>query len=127
MSARLHRSQNAAAWGADIDARAERQRAAEQAAAILAQYLTVGGATVDITEDASGDEPATITTCLGCGTGNSARWDLAYYTAPIGPGYPERTATARSDARRQAEREARTWAQDHASTCRAMPTPGGAR
>lgn len=32
MSARLHRSQNAAAWGADIDARtAERQRAAEQA------------------------------------------------------------------------------------------------
>lgn len=32
MSARLRRSQNAAAWGADIDARAaERQRAAEQA------------------------------------------------------------------------------------------------
>jgi hypothetical protein len=93
---------------------------------VIARYLTVGGATVDIIEHPD-DEPATIATCTGSGSTHIAAWDLAYYAAPIFSGYPERTSTARSDARRQAEREARTWAQEHASECRAIPKPGGTK
>lgn len=65
MSARLHRSQNAAAWGADIDARAaERQRVAEQA---TTEYTvtTAGGAQVEV----STCPDNTIIVCLsGCRT-----------------------------------------------------------
>ncbi|MFC5946645.1 hypothetical protein, partial [Micromonospora harpali] len=70
--------------------------------------LTVGGATVDLRR---GHVPAPyVNTCTGCGEN-----DLSY--GPHEEGYsPE-------DEAAYAEREARTAAQAHAETCRAMPAP----
>lgn len=69
---------------------------------VTARYLTVGGASVDITFA----EHSTLTgaceaDCLGCGASD---WDA--HSQPI-----------------RTEDEARTWAQQHAETCRAMPRP----
>lgn len=89
----------------------------------LARYLTVGGATVDLTEHPDDPEPATLATCTGCNAERTSTWYLAYFAAPLGKNYPQQPATARSDARNHAEKEARAWAQQHASTCRAMPRP----
>ncbi|WP_411121288.1 hypothetical protein [Streptomyces sp. x-19] len=64
---------------------------------VIARYLTAGGATVDLTGskyDASGS-------CGGCQQTFS------------GSGYVSRWLSV-----------ARSWAQDHAEKCRAMPRPG---
>jgi hypothetical protein len=103
---------------AALEARhAERkQRAAQQAAsiqrpAVIGQYLTVGGATVDITDESHSDR-ITIT-CLGC------TWTTHEYLRGIYTDTPDQTA------QRVAENlpTAREQAQAHASTCRAMPLP----
>lgn len=80
----------------------------------LARYVTVGGATVDITHVNDLDEPLHHASCTGCGGYHNEVWALAYF------------AGNRADAARDALYDSRTWAQDHASTCRAMPKPGGA-
>jgi hypothetical protein len=90
----------------------------------LARYLTVGGATVDITVDPGSEHAyaATGAVCLGCNATKGVDWVarpwdtsiIDYHTASDRDG-TEYTATVR------------TWAQDHASTCRAIPKPGGAQ
>jgi hypothetical protein len=85
----------------------------------LARYLTVGGATVDITQRRRyiNDDRLVdgIATCTGCG--DSERAD---HVDPECSGGPEWALERNTN-------DARRWAQDHASTCRAMPKPGGAR
>ena len=64
-------------------------------AGVIARFLTVGGATVDVSENG-------LSCCTGCGHNNRARWFGAQGTT---------------------ETLAREWAQAHAETCRAMPRP----
>lgn len=63
---------------------------------VIARYLTVGGATVDLT----GDDHDTDGICHGCGT------------TPAQSGYISRSLDV-----------LHIWAQRHAETCRAMPRP----
>lgn len=83
---------------------------------VLARYLTVGGATVDIsTEHPSDEEPYTIATCQGCTWFDISSWDDAN-------GYLRLTEAADG-----AFGSAKKAAQGHAEICRAMPKPGGAQ
>ena len=77
---------------------------------VQARYLTVGGATVDITHDRS----SATARCNGCTDSDTRDWmdDDSSYN-------PEAQE-------RMAKEDTRRWAQNHSSTCRAMPTPGGA-
>lgn len=75
---------------------------------VTARYLTVGGATVDITAYPS--EQATQAKCTGCDSYDTTEWSQGDWS--IGSEW--------------AEADARQWAQSHAETCRAMPKPGGA-
>jgi hypothetical protein len=70
---------------------------------VVARYLTVGGATVDIrpTHNPEWDDRHEAT-CTGCAAND---WQ-PYLNSPL------------NDLAR-----ARTWAQAHAETCRAMPAP----
>lgn len=81
---------------------------------VIARYLTVGGATVDLRHDATyiGEtEPSeTIATCSACAALYVERWQP----------YADRRSSGSEDA----DREAGIWAQAHAETCRAMPKPG---
>ncbi|MBO4271328.1 hypothetical protein [Microbispora triticiradicis] len=79
---------------------------------VIARYVTVGGATVDVTVEVyeSGYQVEATSTCTGC-----KDWDHDYQ---------KRTSLQSSeDARRRAEENAREWAQSHAEKCRAMPRP----
>ncbi|MGC5012478.1 hypothetical protein ACLQ2R_17070 [Streptosporangium sp. DT93] len=79
-------------------------------AGVIARYLTVGGATVDITLDIYDDDRYVdaTSTCTGC-----KDWERQHQ---------KRTASQTSeDARRRAEKDATEWAQEHAEHCRAMP------
>ena len=62
---------------------------------VIARYLTVGGATVDVTDRRTEDYLRYAADCTGCGN----RW-------------------THGD-----ERYAREWAQAHAERCRALPQP----
>ena len=78
-------------------------------AGVIARYLTVGGATVDITQDHS----SATARCNGCTDSGTRNWmdgDSSYS--------PEAQE-------RMAKEDTRRWAQNHSSTCRAMPNPGG--
>lgn len=90
---------------------------------VIARYLTVGGATVDLTH---GDrhEPTrdgigrtrshTLATCTGCPASQEfSHWRLI---EGMYANREERDPEA-------ADQKAREWAQEHASTCRAMPRP----
>ncbi|MGW7597255.1 hypothetical protein [Streptomyces antimycoticus] len=70
---------------------------------VIARYLTVGGATVDVRPDH--DDKATQAWCDGCGRYDTTEWATGSY------------------AREIAEEDARRWAQAHAEKCRAMPKP----
>lgn len=80
---------------------------------VVARYLTVGGATVDLRHDmhlVTDTEPnETVAKCTACGTHHLQQWAL--YT------------TIRSNGSAGADAEARNWAQGHAETCRAMLKP----
>lgn len=79
---------------------------------VIARYLTVGGATVDITLGAFDDDRymEAVSACTGC-PDQATR-------------YEERNSIQDSDtARRRVEKRAREWAQSHAERCRAMPRP----
>lgn len=70
---------------------------------IVARYLSVGGATVDISfAESSTLKGACEADCLGCGASD---W-IGIWNQPSNN-----------------EDECRTWAQQHAEKCRAMPKP----
>jgi hypothetical protein len=80
---------------------------------VIARYLTIGGATVDITHDTiyiDDIEPNVSTaTCGGCAASDNTEWASHASRYDNGSGW--------------ADRDARAWAQSHAETCRAMPKP----
>lgn len=81
---------------------------------VIARYLTVAGATVDLTHLKTSKDSYTVATCLGCGTTKSSSWAIevggahGYYTV-------QDWTTGDSAARK--------WAQPHAESCRALPRP----
>lgn len=89
----------------------------------IAQYLTVGGATVDLVEesDYSGITvpTQTVARCGGCGGRHIEEWGWSFWANERGEEQPH------SYERRgeHATPKARTWAQTHAETCRAIPNP----
>lgn len=88
---------------------------------VVARYLTVGGATVDLTvRHTLPPKPiavATRATCTGC----PASTDEGHYRTHY---HGDFSSTEEHDPDGATAR-AREWAQEHAETCRAMPTPGG--
>lgn len=82
---------------------------------VVARYLTVAGATVDLRHDMAlivdTGPNLTIASCGGEGC-------VAVYTEKWGP-HSFRT----DNGSRGADQEARQWAQAHAETCRALPRP----
>lgn len=82
----------------------DRQQQAPWPEGVTARYLTVGGATVDISF-ADSSNGTCEADCLGCGDSD---W-LGIWDQPAND-----------------EDQCRVWAQEHAEKCRAMPRPGGA-
>lgn len=89
---------------------------------VVARYLTVGGATVDLTVRTTlppDPEPfATLAACTGCPDSlesSHTRTGYSFY----GSGSTQWEDPEAADA------EARSWAQSHAEKCRAMPRPEG--
>lgn len=85
---------------------------------VTARYLTVGGATVDLTyllNMLTPPEPfATLASCTGCPASKEiSHWRLVRGT------FSDREERA-PDA---ADEQAREWAQAHAEVCRALPKP----
>lgn len=84
---------------------------------LIARYLTVGGAHVDlihVTHPGDSETYSTDAACSGCPTAKSVcHW--------VGSGswddYKEERAPEAADV------QARAWAQSHAETCRAIPRP----
>jgi hypothetical protein len=92
---------------------------------VVASYLTVAEATVDITvrlnhdhiAEESGLDWIDIThqaACTGCGAKAQAYSDY-------GTDDTEQARRAATDLTSPKGREIKQWAQDHAATCRAMP------
>jgi hypothetical protein len=86
---------------------------------VIARYLTVGGATVDLTyrlNFLTPPEPfATAATCTGCPKSKEfGHWRNVYQ---FDGGQAEKHCPE------AAETDARAWAQSHAEKCRAMPRP----
>ncbi|MFD4220430.1 hypothetical protein [Streptomyces griseus] len=81
---------------------------------VIARYLTVGGATVDLTHRLTVHNPpkpfATLASCAGC----PATEEVSHYRTNWGS--EEHNPEA-------ADADARIWAQSHAETCRALPKP----
>jgi hypothetical protein len=82
---------------------------------VVARYVTLAGATVDVSHDMSliqDTEPnLSIARCGGenCDASHHERWtDYGYRS---------------DDGSRGADREVGKWAQAHAETCRALPRP----
>ncbi|MGW1440300.1 hypothetical protein ACWD7M_34270 [Streptomyces griseus] len=88
----------------------------------VAQYTAIGGATVTITEQ-SGYIDIYIPTehlvsCNGCDETHTEDWGFDVWHDEFGDGpQPNFDSTGK-----QALPAARTWAQEHAQTCRALPT-----
>lgn len=81
---------------------------------VEARYLTVGGATVDITTEDTSDDPAVPYKAEATCTATLCDWRQADYADRHHGNF---------DRARHLIKQA---AQDHASTCRAMAKPGGA-
>lgn len=83
----------------------------------IARYLTVGGATVDVTHDnrylVDTEPNLSIARCGGCAASHDEQWGEYAYS--------------HNNGSRGADAEVGKWAQGHAETCRAMPKPDGAR
>jgi hypothetical protein len=92
---------------------------------VIARYLTVGQATIDIRETGPRENDrtryATVAACGGCGEDHTECWEWDVYSYS-----GESHVIPREDAIVRAEARARAWAQPHAERCRAMPRPGGA-
>ncbi|MBW1603415.1 hypothetical protein JJV70_15145 [Streptomyces sp. JJ66] len=80
---------------------------------VIARYVTVGGATVDLTHDTltANDTAPNVTSaqCGGCPAYRNYEW------RPRADRFDNGSTWADSDAR--------PWAQEHAERCRAMPRP----
>jgi len=111
--------------GSDIRRIAEMERSAAQHAqteawpeGVIARYLTVGGATVDLTHLANTLTPpetyATRANCTGCPASSEHDHHRMVW------GHTIQREEHHPDA---ADNDARTWAQAHAEKCRAMPRP----
>lgn len=93
---------------------------------VIARYLTVGGATVDITERSGymtrTDPTETVATCTGCGASQKVEWTQGVwdYTA-------DRMVDVHDEGGHRSKQKACEWAQGHAEDCRAMPRPEVAR
>lgn len=89
----------------------------------IARYLTVGGATIDLTEEPGYADitvpTVTIAVCGGCGARHTEDWGWDYWAHQRGEKQPD-TYQQRGQ---HATPQARAWAQAHAETCRAMPKP----
>ncbi|TRV72558.1 hypothetical protein FKN01_29655 [Streptomyces sp. 130] len=87
-------------------------------AGVIARYLTVGGATVDVTHQLTVHNPpepyATLAACSGC----PASSEHSHHRLVWGM-----TVQREEHHPEAATRDARAWAQSHAETCRAMPKP----
>jgi hypothetical protein len=90
---------------------------------VIARYLTVGGATVDLTQESDYFEVTvptqTVAECVGCGERHVEEWGWNFWANERGEEQPD------SYQRRgeYATPRARRWAQAHAETCRSMPRP----
>lgn len=90
---------------------------------VIARYLTVGGATVDLFEESGYYIPTPPTQtrahCNGCGTEQTEEWGFSISAHEHGGEQP-----AEFDANGQyATPRVHQWAQSHAETCRAIPKP----
>ncbi|MGQ4491060.1 hypothetical protein ACN6LM_002028 [Streptomyces sp. SAS_281] len=90
---------------------------------VLARYLTVGGATVEIVKQSgyTGAKHPTehFITCGGCGDTHFEDWGWSPSHDEFGTGpQPDFDADGTYSIA-----PARAWAQSHAETCRAMPKP----
>lgn len=88
---------------------------------VIARYLTVGGATVDITETGPRDSRelhSTVATCSGCKENYEWDWPYGFYDYRN-----QYHPLAREEAIQQAKGIVSDWAQKHAEVCRAMPRP----
>ncbi|WP_067391895.1 hypothetical protein [Streptomyces sp. F-3] len=104
---------------------AQTTQATNWPAGVVARYLTVANATVDITttivnrrKNERGTEVidvAIAATCAGCRDTDSDRFDGLFPHAINGL------------VDTHYGRDIRTWAQEHAERCRAMPRPEAAR
>lgn len=85
---------------------------------VIARYLTVGGATVDLTHRLTANNPpepfATLATCPGC----LASEEFSHYRMVWGL-----TSRYEKHLPELADSDARDWAQAHAEKCRALPAP----
>ncbi|HEY6114860.1 MAG TPA: hypothetical protein VI172_02780 [Candidatus Dormibacteraeota bacterium] len=90
---------------------------------IIARYLTVAGATVDLThgdrhtptDDGIGEtRNHTTATCTGC----TATEEFSHWRVVKRMTFNDKTRDPEA-----ADRDARQWAQAHAETCRALPRP----
>lgn len=89
---------------------------------VVARYLTVGGAHVDVIEQSgyySRTEPTeTHVTCSGCPATHTVEWGWDGYAAEFG-----QPQTNFDEGGKSSTPQAREWAQAHAETCRALPRP----
>ncbi|MEV8101089.1 hypothetical protein [Streptomyces sp. NPDC088135] len=84
---------------------------------VIARYLTVGGATVDLShEDLSDKAKATQAACTGCQGSQQSKWADQYHSYGT-------SVYVDFQNRDKGDRNARSWAQSHADTCRALPMP----
>jgi hypothetical protein len=90
---------------------------------VIARYLTVGGGFVDVFERSGSvitQHPTeTHVTCSGCPATHTVDWGWDAYHAEFGTG-PQKDF---DEGGKSSTPIARTWAQDHAATCRAVPRP----
>ncbi|MCE7081589.1 hypothetical protein [Streptomyces sp. ST2-7A] len=93
----------------------------------VARYLTVGTATVDVTEVAaypSVEGPTeTVALCGGCGERHVRDWGFDFEARDRGEDQSERLDSGGAGATAGARR----WAQSHAERCRALPKPEAGR
>ncbi|CAH9419538.1 hypothetical protein SGL43_06593 [Streptomyces globisporus] len=86
---------------------------------VIARYLTLAGATVDLThrnETEDGKKKATHAACTGCKATTTKTWADSY------PNYG-RPGVTEFQNQGVGDRSARAWAQEHAETCRALAAP----
>lgn len=85
---------------------------------VVARYVTVGGAPVDLTHRLTVHNPpkpfATLAACAGCPESE----EFNHYRMVWGL-----TAQHEEHHPAAADRDARDWAQSHAEKCRALPRP----
>lgn len=90
---------------------------------VLARYLTVGGAMVDVSERPGYGNCTELTetyaACTGCTDTYLVAWDFNIVAHEVGR---PQDATFDKGGRRSTPR-VREWAQSHAEQCRAMPRP----